>query len=328
MTQPCRTTRHARLASLAALTASGLLLTAVPAATSAASFTGLYVFGDSLSDNGNLLALTEQAFGAGNGVPPVPYFQGRFSNGPVAVEYLATGLGLTAGQLHDMAIAGATSGVDGQFPGTGLQNQVAGYVTALGALPADNQALYVVWAGANDFLHGDLNTYPSIISTAVSNLTTAVSNLHAAGATDFLLPLLPDLGATPRATALGPATAGFLSFVSGSFNDALRVGYASLANSWTDEHFHYFDTSAVQHASMLAAAAAGKNITDACFDASVPSLCANYGANYYYFDDIHPSTLTHQALAAGMLAAVPEPQTMLMMAAGLLALLAAARRRA
>ena len=325
MTLPCRTTR---LASLAAFTATGMLLAAVPTAASAAPFTGLYVFGDSLSDNGNLLALTEQVFGAGNGVPSAPYFQGRFSNGPVAVEYLAAGLGLAPGQLHDMAIAGATSGVEGQFPNTGLQNQVAGYLSALGPLPTDNQALYVVWAGANDFLHGSLASYAAIISTAVSNLTAAVSNLHAAGATDFLLPLLPDLGVTPRANALGPATADFLTFVSGGFNDALRAGYAGLANSWTDEHFHYFDTPAVQHASMLAAAAAGKNITDACFDADVPSLCANYGANYYYFDDIHPTTLTHQALAAGMLAAVPEPQTMLLVAAGLLALLAAGRRRA
>lgn len=320
--------RTTRLASLVALTATGMLLAALPAATSAAPFTGLYVFGDSLSDNGNLLALTEQVFGAGNGVPSAPYFQGRFSNGPVAVEYLAAGLGLAAGQLHDMAIAGATSGVAGRFPDTGLQNQVADYLTALGPLPTDNQALYVVWAGANDFLHGDLNNYPSIISAAVSNLTTAVSHLHAAGATDFLLALVPDLGATPRANAFGPAAAGFLTFVSGSFNDALRAGYAGLANSWTDEHFHYFDTPVVQLASMAAAAAAGKNITDACFDADVPSLCANNGANYYYFDDIHPTTGAHQALAAGMLAAVPEPQTMLMMAAGLLALLAAARRRA
>lgn len=38
------------------------------------------VFGDSLSDNGNLFAQTGQ--------PPAPYFQGRFSNGPVWVEQL------------------------------------------------------------------------------------------------------------------------------------------------------------------------------------------------------------------------------------------------
>ena len=41
----------------------------------------LIVFGDSLSDNGNLYAAA--------GVPGPPYFEGRFSNGPTWVEVLA-----------------------------------------------------------------------------------------------------------------------------------------------------------------------------------------------------------------------------------------------
>lgn len=39
-----------------------------------------------------------------------------------------------------------------------------------------------------------------------------------------------------------------------------------------------------------------------------------------YWDKIHASAITHQVLGQGMLAAVPEPQSMQMMAAGLLAL--------
>ena len=54
----------------------------------AAPFTKLIVFGDSLSDNGNLLGLT------GGLAPASPYFQGHASNGPVAVEYLSLALGL------------------------------------------------------------------------------------------------------------------------------------------------------------------------------------------------------------------------------------------
>lgn len=92
-----------RCAVTAASAAAGLLL--APAGASA--FSGLYVFGDSLSDNGHLYALT-------GGFPPdPPYHQGRFSNGPVAVEHLATGLGLSGVQFHNMAIVGARTGTYG-----------------------------------------------------------------------------------------------------------------------------------------------------------------------------------------------------------------------
>ncbi|KAJ2692136.1 hypothetical protein GGH99_001926 [Coemansia sp. RSA 1285] len=62
----------------------------------------LYVFGDSLSDTGRLHTMT---FGL---VPPEPYWEGRSSNGPLWVEYLALLQGL---QLEDYAV-GASESVD------------------------------------------------------------------------------------------------------------------------------------------------------------------------------------------------------------------------
>src|SRR5688572_10054977 len=51
-------------------------------------FDSLYVFGDSLADNGNVLIQSE-FLGAQPPVPPRPtYFNGRFSNGYVGFEYL------------------------------------------------------------------------------------------------------------------------------------------------------------------------------------------------------------------------------------------------
>ncbi|MFM7750944.1 MAG: hypothetical protein ACKPB0_11095, partial [Opitutaceae bacterium] len=64
-----------RLITLALALALGSI-----AAAQNRTFTNVYVFGDSLSDTGNLFAATS-ALGAAN--PPAPYFQGRFSNGPV-----------------------------------------------------------------------------------------------------------------------------------------------------------------------------------------------------------------------------------------------------
>jgi len=78
--------RFLRNAALAALSVAAL--GAVATAASAQSYNRLVVFGDSLSDNGNLYAVSGQP------VSP-PYFQGRFSNGPVFTELL----GFNAGRL-------------------------------------------------------------------------------------------------------------------------------------------------------------------------------------------------------------------------------------
>ena len=88
-----------------------------------AGLTQIVAFGDSLIDTGNLFAATGQ--------PPAPYFDGRFSNGPVWVEYLAGRLGiapptpsLTGGT--DYAWAGAETGTGLSQAGTlNINSQVA-----------------------------------------------------------------------------------------------------------------------------------------------------------------------------------------------------------
>ena len=67
---------------LLALALAGGLLPVPPGW--AASFTSFWVLGDSLSDPGNLYAAT-------GGTTPVspPYYEGRFSNGPVWAEHVA-----------------------------------------------------------------------------------------------------------------------------------------------------------------------------------------------------------------------------------------------
>ena len=178
-----------------AVLAAGLLLAAVPA--QAATYSRVIAFGDSLSDTGNFLALT------GNTLPqPGDYFEGRFSNGTVAVEWLADGLGVA---LQNYAYGGAKTGTGGQIVGTGLQSQVLQFASSLGDAPADPNALYFVWGGANDLRDITPATFASTISGTITNLTGIVGSLYQLGARHFLLPNLPDLGITPLALLLSSA---------------------------------------------------------------------------------------------------------------------------
>ncbi len=67
---------------------------------SAGDYAAIIVYGDSFSDNGNLFGDL--------GIPAPPYWNGRYSNGPVAVENLAAALSTP---LIDEAWGGATTGV-------------------------------------------------------------------------------------------------------------------------------------------------------------------------------------------------------------------------
>lgn len=315
--------------STSAMLAAGLLFASAQASavvSTPPSFSGVYVFGDSLSDNGNLYNLS-------GFYPPAPYVGGRFSNGEVAVEYLAAGLlGSGSADFHDLAIGGARTGVSGSGDGlagkpTGMLSQLSEFQTGLGLASADSGALYVVWGGANDMRDAfSANEVATGMGTAITNLVTIVSTLHGLGATSFLLPNLPDLGLTPEARAVADPAPGvtFSSLATAAsvvFNQQLSAAYGALANNWADEHFYFFDVMAAQRAITDGSPANGyTNVTTACI--YTPDC-----ATSLYFDSIHPTAAAHQLLGTQMLAAVPEPATVLMMAAGVLALIGFGRRR-
>ena len=89
-----------------------LAVLAAPALAQNRSFTSQFTFGDSLSDNGNLLAATT-TLGVPN--PPPPYFQGRFSSGRVFTELLGNTIApavtapATAKTNLNFAFGGATA---------------------------------------------------------------------------------------------------------------------------------------------------------------------------------------------------------------------------
>jgi phospholipase/lecithinase/hemolysin len=293
------------------LSVTGLVMLSflVPHRAIAALFSQVYVFGDSLSDTGRLYQFTT------NNIPPFPFpipvsppYAQKLSNGPLWVEYLQQSLGLTPNPVTNFALAGATTGnTNTTFAALpGLQQQVAFF---LAGPAADPNALYVVWAGANDYL-GEGQADASI---PVTNISNAVSALYGKGARKFLVPNLPFLGRLPNTrpnsildqrtldhdALLASRLTGLSATLPGSQITPLNV-------------FFLFDDAITNP---------GKygftNVTDPCLPtdplgvpAGVP--CANPD-NYLFWDGIHPTTRTHRFI--GQLAAtalgVPEPSVTL-----------------
>jgi phospholipase/lecithinase/hemolysin len=172
--------------------ATGLLLLSVafPLKVLAKSYDKIFVFGDSFSDTDKVFTATSGA------IPSSPYFDGRFSNGPVWVEYLASDLGINYNPQNNFAFGGATTGLDNiGVPGLpGLHQQINSFVIA--NTPADPNALYIIWASTNDYIKYFFGEVPDPTQT-VTNISIAVESLVAVGAKDIMVVNQPDLGKFP-----------------------------------------------------------------------------------------------------------------------------------
>ena len=299
------------------------IFSAVLCAPARADFAKLYVFGDSLSDDGNIFALTGGVF------PPSPYVQ-DFSNGPVAVDRLAgiLGVGLTPSTAGgtNYAVGGATTGtvnyVTTEFPplapvlhNTGMQNQVA---TFAGAPPAFDSAttLFVLWGGPNDFL---LSPTAAAATQAVNNLAGEIVSLEGVGARNFLVPNMPDLSLTPYGRSLPSDQQAGLRQLSLAFDAGLSQALAGLrATGPAGANIVSFDTLSALNALVSNPSAYGlTNVTDPCFDLSTVSVCDDPD-KYLFWDTVHPTAHVHDILGTGFAAAVPEPQDWYLLAVGLL----------
>ena len=248
----------------------------------------LIVFGDSLSDTGNSFDLT--------GIPPAPYFDGRTSNGILAVEIFAAEAGLNLERENNYAFVGATTGRDNTNDDNtgldlpGLLDQVDDFAATLGNDGADANDTYFIWAGANDFIdpladpaNADI---PTIISDGVTNLITSVSTLNALGAENIVLANLVNLGLLPAADGIeAQATA-----ISTTFNDALETALDSL-----DFEVTLLDFFGIGNA---VAANPGdfdfSNIDDALLlEATTPEN----PEEFFFWDTIHPTTQGHAFFA-------------------------------
>jgi outer membrane lipase/esterase len=307
-------------------------------AAHAADFSAEYVFGDSLSDNGNLAVLT-------GSFPNPPSFNNSFTNGPVAVQLLAESLGLSANASlwlgapsvpagTNYAVGGATSATPDAV-GINLLNQVGAY-SAYAAGHADPNALYVVMIGGNDVRNAALDgTGAPAVGEGVDAELTAISALSEEGAKHFLVVNVPNVGIIPEFAQENPTLAASATAFSQLYDTELSGGLADLdlgaGATLTDFDLFGFN------ANILANAAAHglTNTTDPCYtdapgSAATTSACGPDAENidsFVYWNDIHPTRQIQALWAEGFESAVPEPSTWAMLLIGFVGLGFAGYRR-
>ncbi len=187
----------------------------------APEYTSIVVFGDSLSDTGNVAHLTYDKYGVRIPGPDADYTDGRFTDGadtlPPAEKYFGVWIEQLAAKMPskpeikdsldggtDYAYGFATTGSGtGAFtfgPSDSLSvnvNNIGQQITDyLATHPKiDDKTLFVVWGGAIDVLYA--TSQDNVIDAGI-NQTLNIQRLIDAGATQFIVPNLPPLGLVPR----------------------------------------------------------------------------------------------------------------------------------
>jgi phospholipase/lecithinase/hemolysin len=191
----------------------------------APAFSQIIVFGDSLSDTGNVRDRTDSKSG---GVVKFPggsfnYSDGRWTNSSDTDPGSATYVGVWHEQLartfltlpaatfslgggFNYAFGGATTN-NGTHNETVVSTSAFGDVTItiddmgrqmddyLGSHPIDPNALYIVWGGGNDLFNDD--SVANVFATA-ERATALMTRLANAGAKYIMVPNVPPLGIIPE----------------------------------------------------------------------------------------------------------------------------------
>ena len=278
-----------------------------PPSPAGARYSAMYVFGDSLSDTGNDFAATA------GGAPAAPYFDGRFSNGPVWVEDLAGSLGLAAPTPSltggtDFAYGGAETGATGVHAENPID--LPGQLTQFEAQVStpDPNALYTLWIGSNDMLSAlsesgsDPLKAQQAVGQALTNVSQFVSSLADLGMKHLLVMDVPDLGAVPATDGGGPNVEA--SAFARQFDIALGEIMHRLAQT-RQLDLTFIDTyGLLDYAEQNPSAYGFTNTKDPVWSGgftpgSGGTLAVSGAAQnqYLFFDTLHPTAHAHAILA-------------------------------
>ena len=314
-----------------ALASAAAVALAAPAGAAPLSdtYSSLFVLGDSLSDDGNLFEATD-----GENPPSPPYFQGRFSDGPVFTDYLAQGFAVT----ENFAYGGAQAVPDDDaIPD--LPEQL-GFLAQVPPAAFGPNGLATLLLGANDlFAAIGTGAEESTARAAADAVVEGARTILGLGISKVAVLSLPRLDTTPLYTLFQPDLSDEALAAERAFNAALDAGLAGLRAEGLD--VERVDSQAL-FADLLADPATGieEPVLPCLFPSDEaaaafgePRLCdlAAEAPGRAFFDSVHPSAAVHEAFAerveeALTPAPIPVPAAGLLLLAGLGALGAARRR--
>jgi outer membrane lipase/esterase len=294
-----------------------LLFTFTAALASAQQYTKIVVFGDSLSDTGNVADLTQAKYGIRVPGPVADYTDGRFTDGmdtvPAAHNYFGVWIEQLAASLpskpvikssldggtdyaYGFATTGSGTGVFTFGPSDSLSvvvNNIGQQITDyLATSPKiDDKTLFVVWGGAIDILNA--TSTKDVIDAGV-NQAANVERLIAAGATQFIIPNLPPLGAVPRLNG-SPATSIPATKASALYNGvlALGIGIVRDLNPGKNLKLVQFDVYSLFNQVIFSPAKFG--LVDVT--SSSQGIFTVNPDTFLFWDDLHPTTRGHNILA-------------------------------
>ena len=308
--------RHLSSAVAVALAFSG--------AAQAQSFSNYVVFGDSLSDAGNVAAIS--------GLPAGNSFTTNFD--PVYAQIVGANFGFNitnfspfiAGSAGtDYATGGACASPDSATfhcvndpSGTGLfsvTGQISSYLAANGG-HADPNALYSVWSGANDIFTAVTNPATAQVNTGIAATTTIglITSLQNAGAKYILVFNLPDLGLIPANFGTPNQTGG--SQLSVVYNTTFNNGLATLGDGIIPVDVYGLVNDAIANPSLygftdVTHPACGVGASSVACGPQGSGLPFTYapGTNdtFLFADGDHPSGAGHRLLAQAVLAELAAP---------------------
>ena len=310
-----------------------------------ASFTGVFVFGDSLVDSGNDLKAAELLndlpfTDLPNAAPTADkgYFQGRFSDGYNFADLISNkmvGLATKATFPYgfETPLFGLTIPFVSKPSGPNLSFAYGGAQIRQGAetvpdlddqtdiyrqhYDADPNALYIVTMGGNDVRDLVPRSSTSVTGTAAADklasaaqeMQEEVRQLFAMGARHVLVTGIPDIGILPYYTGVADEAAkrALATQYSESLETMIQseLGRLIIPTGGELTTFSLMDLADKVFASP--AAYALSDLTHARMDVQAGAL-QPVGSGFLFFDPVHPSAQAHALIAAGMLGALPGGQ--------------------